>query len=89
MRHTILINSINDTFVGYKFNFRIIRVTDSNLHPKMTILITIFFGFPKYFKQKPEEHLRLTQCSIILHRHELIIPAINALQVPATETSIK
>jgi hypothetical protein len=70
---------MNDTFGGYKFNFRILRVTDANLHPKLTILIIIFFGFPKPFKQTTEEHLGLTHCSIILHRHESIIPAINAL----------
>jgi hypothetical protein len=70
---------MNDTFGGYKFNFRILRVTDPNLHSKLTILTAISFGFPKSFKQTTEERLRLTHCSIILHRHESITPAINAL----------
>jgi len=79
LRNIILINSVNDTFGGYKFNFRILRVTDSNLYPKVTIMIKIFFSFPKSFKQTTDEHLRLTHCSIILRHHESIIPAINAL----------
>jgi hypothetical protein len=80
---------MNVTFGGCNLNFRILKATDSYLHPKLTILITLLFCSPNSFKQIPKEHLRLTHCSIILHRHESIIPAINALEVAATETSIK
>jgi hypothetical protein len=45
---------MNDTSGGYKFNFRILRVTGSNLHQKLTILVKFSLVFQNITSRRPK-----------------------------------